>query len=327
MAGFGGARMLRLVSVYVLTRLLNREAYGLYRLANVFLEGLAYFTAIGSGPAVIRDPRGDEPAFLNTAWTMQVLRGVGLWMAACLLGIPYAWFYRQPILWFLIPVVGLTVLLDSFDSVAVHWCYRHIKLFRVTALEFLRQLTALIVTIAWASMSPTVWAFPAGAIMGCIVVLVLSHLALPGPKSRFHWEREAARVQFHFGKWIFVSSVLEFIARQMDVLLLAACVDIAKIGVYGAALNLAEPMATLNMRLSRQVLFPYYSKTFRERPWDLSRVFYRSRLWVDLLHLPALRRGDGRRQRVRQAAFGPRLLGRGVDVRDSLHSHGDEMPF
>ena len=193
MAGFGAAQCLRLVSSIILTRLLNREAYGLYRLANVFLEGLAYFTAIGSGPAVIRDPRGDEPAFLNTAWTMQALRGVGLWLAACALAAPYAWFYRQPILWLLIPVVGLTVLLDGFDSVAVHWCFRHMQLFRVTALEFLRQLTALLVTISWAMMSPTVWAFPAGAIMGCIVVLALSHMALPGPKSRFHWDREAAR--------------------------------------------------------------------------------------------------------------------------------------
>ncbi len=288
MAGFGGAQVLRLVSSVVLTRLLNREAYGLYRLANVFLEGLAYFTAIGSGPAVIRDPRGDEPAFLNTAWTMQALRGVGLWLAACALAVPYAWFYRQPILWFLIPIVGLTVLLDSFDSVAVHWSFRHMQLFRVTALEFLRQLTALLVTISWAFLSPSVWAFPAGAIMGCLVVLVLSHVALPGPKSRFHWDREAARSQYHFGKWVFASSVLEFIARQMDVLLLAYCVDIGKIGVYGVAINLSEPLATLNMRLSRQVLYPLYSKTFRERPWDLSRVFYRTRLAVDLLHLPAL---------------------------------------
>jgi O-antigen/teichoic acid export membrane protein len=288
LAGFGGAQALRLVSSVVLTRLLNREAYGLYRLANVFLEGLSFFTAIGSGPAVIRDPRGDEPIFLNTAWTMQVVRGVGLWLAACLLALPYAWFYSQPILWFLIPVVGLTVLLDSFDAAAVHWCSRHMLLFRITALEFLRQLTALLVTISWAWMSPTVWAFPAGAITGCIVVLVLSHMALPGPKSRFQWDRECARAQYHFGKWVFVSSVLSFIARQMDVLFLAYYIDIGKVGVYGLAINLAEPLTTLNMRLSQQVLYPLYAKTFRDRPWDLSRIFYRTRLRIDLLHLPPL---------------------------------------
>lgn len=288
MAGFGGAQILRVISSAVLTRLLNTEAYGLYRLANVFMEGLAYFTAIGSGPAVIRDKRGDDPAFLNTAWTLQSLRGVGLFLAASLLAAPYAWFYHQPILWVLIPIVALTVLLDSFDSVAVHWCYRHMKLEGVTVLEFLRQLTALLVTISWAMISPTVWAFPAGAIMGCLLVLILSHTALPGPKSRLHWDREAARSQFHFGKWIFASSVMEFISQQLDILFLGRFVGIGQVGVYGVAVNLSQMLATLNMRLSRQVLFPAFSITFRETPAKLSRVFYRTRLAIDLLHLPAL---------------------------------------
>ncbi len=90
MMGFGGGQALSLVSSVVLTRLLDREAYGLYRLANVFLEGLANFTATGSGPAIIRDQRGDDPAFLNTAWTLQAVRGVGLWLLAC------AWAFPMP---------------------------------------------------------------------------------------------------------------------------------------------------------------------------------------------------------------------------------------
>jgi O-antigen/teichoic acid export membrane protein len=288
LAGYGAGQVLRPISSIVLTRLLDKDAYGLFRLANVFLEGLGNFTAVGSGPAIIRDPRGDDPAFLNTAWTLQAIRGVGLWLLACVLGIPYAWFYRQPVLYVLIPVVGLAVILDSFDAVSVHWCQRHMQLGRLTLLEFLRQLAGLLVTISFALMMPTVWAFPAGTIAGCALVLVLSHLILPGPASRFHIEREAARTQFHFGKWIFANSALNFTARQMDVLLLGRAMDIGTVGVYGTALNLAEPVAALNERLSRQILFPTFSSAFRERPHDLGRVFYRMRAVMDLVHLPAL---------------------------------------
>jgi O-antigen/teichoic acid export membrane protein len=287
-AGYGASQVLRPVSSIVLTRLLSSDAYGLIRLANVFLEGLANFTAVGSGPAIIRDPRGDDPAFLNTAWTLQAVRGIALWLLACVLGIPYAWFYHQPILYVLIPVVGVTVILDSFDAVSMHWCQRHMKLGGLTLLEFLRQFAGLLVTIDFALMMPNVWAFPAGAIAGCAVVLVLSHLILPGPKSRFHFEREAARTQFHFGKWIFANSALNFTARQLDVLLLAKRMSIGTVGVYGTAINLAEPVASLNERLSRQILFPMFSSTFREKPQDLSRVFYRMRLVMDAVHLPAL---------------------------------------
>ncbi len=127
-----------------------------------------------------------------------------------------------------------------------------------------------------------------GQIAGCTAVVVLTHLVLPGPKSRLHWDRSAAFTLYHFGKWIFASSILEFIARQMDVLLLGYCVTIAQLGIYGVAINLSEPLATLNMRLSRQVLFPTYSRTFRQDPEGLSRAFYRTRFAVDLLHLPAL---------------------------------------
>ena len=288
MVGFGAGQGLSLVSSIVLTRLLDREAYGLFGLANVFLEGLANFTAVGSGPAIIRDPRGDDPAFLNTAWTLQAVRGIGLWLLASALGFPYAWFYNQPILGVLIPVVGLAVLIDSFDATAMHWCVRHMKLDRVTLLEFLRQLAGFLVTLAWAWMLPSVWAFPAGTIAGCLLVLLLSHLALPGPPSRFHFEREAARVQFHFGKWIFVNSALDFTARQLDSLLLGRYLSIGEFGVYRLATRLADPIAALNQRLSRQVLFPAYSSSFRSVTGSLVRSFYRMRAVMELLHLPAL---------------------------------------
>ena len=75
-------------------------------------------------------------------------------------------------------------------------------------------------------------------------VLVLSHLALPGPKSRLHLETDAARTQFHFGKWIFASSAMEFVAQQMDVLFLGYFVTIGQLGVYGVAVNLSETLAT-----------------------------------------------------------------------------------
>jgi O-antigen/teichoic acid export membrane protein len=137
-------------------------------------------------------------------------------------------------------------------------------------------------------MWPSVWAFTAGTTAGCILVLVLSHLALPGPPSRFHFEREAARTQFHFGKWIFVNSALDFTARQLDILLLARFVPIGQIGVYGLAIKLADPLVSLNQRLSRQVLFPTYSAAFRNVSGNLVRSFYRMRAVMELLHMPAL---------------------------------------
>ena len=69
------AQGLRLVSNLILTRLLFPEAFGLMALVSVFLVGLAMFSDVGIGPAISQSKRGDDVGFLNTAWSIQVLRG------------------------------------------------------------------------------------------------------------------------------------------------------------------------------------------------------------------------------------------------------------
>jgi len=66
-----------MVSSVVLARLFSPEIFGLMTLLTTVLVGLNLFRHIGLGESVIQSPRGDEPLFLNTTWTLPVLRGGG----------------------------------------------------------------------------------------------------------------------------------------------------------------------------------------------------------------------------------------------------------
>jgi O-antigen/teichoic acid export membrane protein len=90
---YGLSLALRMVSSVVLTRLLSPEYFGLMTLLTTVLVGLYLFSHIGLGDSVIQNPRGDEPLFLNTAWTLQVLRGTGLWALTILLALCYFRFW------------------------------------------------------------------------------------------------------------------------------------------------------------------------------------------------------------------------------------------
>ena len=72
--GFGFEKILQLVSNLILARLLFPGAFGLMALVNVVLVGLAMFSDVGVVPAVVQDKRGEDPSFLNTAWTIQIIR-------------------------------------------------------------------------------------------------------------------------------------------------------------------------------------------------------------------------------------------------------------
>ena len=78
--------------------------------------------------------------------------------------------------------------------------------------------------------------------------------------------------------------------------------DIGTVGVYGMAIKLADPLASLNQRLSRQILFPTFSSAFRDGRTISIRVVLSLRGVMDLLHLPALGVVHDGRQRDREAS-------------------------
>ncbi len=104
---YGGTQGLRLASNLILTRILFPEAFGLMALVAMVTTGISLFSDIGLGPAISQNPRGDDPEFLDTAWVMQVIRGVGLWLVTCLLALPVAQFYGEPDLALYLPIAGL----------------------------------------------------------------------------------------------------------------------------------------------------------------------------------------------------------------------------
>jgi len=143
-SGYVLQQMLRLAGNLVLTRLLFPEAFGLMALVNIFLQGLAMFSDLGLGPSIIQNPRGTEPDFLNTAWTVQVIRGFVLCACALLLGWPLACFYKQSELAFLLPVAGVSAVISGLQSTAMYTENRKLVLGRITLIGVAAQLAGLL---------------------------------------------------------------------------------------------------------------------------------------------------------------------------------------
>src|SRR5688572_11577256 len=129
------SRAIRLGSNLVLTRLLAPEMFGLMNVVTVINQGLATFSEVGILPSIVQNRRGDDPAFLNTAWTVQVIRGFLLCFAACLLAWPVARFYSEPQLLPLLMVSGTTAMLAGFASTSLATLNRHMALGKRTVLE------------------------------------------------------------------------------------------------------------------------------------------------------------------------------------------------
>lgn len=276
---------LRLLSNIVLARLLFPEAFGLMAIVAVFLYGLKMFSDLGIGPSIVYDARGEDDAFLDTAWTIQIVRGAIITAGALLIAWPVAQIYGEPQLTSLLVAAGFMGIIQGFESTSLYTEQRKLMLGRIIKLELTEQILKFVVMVGWALLSPTVWALVGGSLFGITSKTILSHYYLPRRRHRLHWEPDAVRSVFHFGSWIFLSSIFTFVGVQGDRLLLGYYLGVALLGVYHVATRFTESLGTLQGRLTRSVFFPVFSETFRSEPQYLVKRYYKTRLYMDLLFL------------------------------------------
>lgn len=276
-AAFGSANALRLASNLILTRLLFPEAFGLMALVQVVLTGLAMFSDTGINMSVMQNPRGMEPAFLRTAWSVQIGRGLLLWVATVALALPVASFYGQPVLAWMLPVAGLAVVLQGFSSMRLHTANRNLLLGRMTAIDLGSQVLGIVAMVALAFALDSVWALVLGSLLGAAGKTALSHLAMPGPPDRIGWDREVWDELFHFGKWIFAGSIAGFLVNSADRAILGRFIDIATLGVYNIGYFLATVPLMLAHQLQARILMPLLARMAEGDPASNRRKVRRAR--------------------------------------------------
>ncbi|MBI4566717.1 MAG: oligosaccharide flippase family protein [Planctomycetes bacterium] len=256
----GASNAIRLVSNLILTRLLFPEAFGIMAVVQVFIQGLSMFSDVGIRPLIIQHARGDDPAFLNTIWTVRLLRGATLGVAACLISWPVARFYGEPLFVQLLPVAGLTLVLEGLQSTKFFSRERHLALGRPIVLTLASSVLGVLVMIGLALAYRSIWALIVGGLATSAIKAILSHSALPGPGNRLHWDREARRELFHFGKWVFVSSLATFVAMQADKLIFAKMIPIGLLGVYAIGANFARLPTETVLKFAMSVALPAFSR-------------------------------------------------------------------
>jgi O-antigen/teichoic acid export membrane protein len=257
-AGHVLSQVIRLASNLVLTRLLFPEAFGLMSLVTVLMIGVAMLSDVGIGVSVSQSRRGDDPEFLDTAWSMQILRGVFIFVVVTALAWPLSVFYAEPSLFYLVPVASLSTVISGFNPIRLETAGRHLMIGRVVLLDLLTQVGTILATIACVMVYPSVWALVIGLLWGAVIRLVLANVILPGKGSRFRIDPSCAREMLHFGKWIILSTAFGYMLGQGDRLVLGFYLSLEMLGIYNVGQFLAAAPLVLSITIGSKVLVPLY---------------------------------------------------------------------
>ncbi|MEO1013706.1 MAG: oligosaccharide flippase family protein [Pseudomonadota bacterium] len=292
MVGFGVTRALRLISNLILVQYLAPEAFGLMSIAVSLSFGLSMMSDIGIKASVIREKEGETQAFINVAWSVQVLRNAliasALMLGAILLkllgdagALSSASVYADEKLPMLLAFVAGTVVIDGFVSMAPAVCARRMDYARIVTLEIIARLCAVVVTILFAINGFDIWSLAFGTLTNSVVMLVGAHLLGASPTA-FSLERARRRKIINYGKWLLLASPFGYIVAEGDIIIFGALVEKSEFGVYAVAAIWARALRSVISVIMSKVAYPVFAEINRERPDAATRIYNKLRDLADL---------------------------------------------
>ena len=279
--GYIAMQAFRTAGTVILARnFLGPEAFGVVGLVGVFIAGLAMFSELGIMANVVQHLRGDDSAFLNTAFSIQVARGAGIWAISAIAAYPIALFYHIPQLFPLLVAAGASEMLRGLISTSAWTLTRHVNLRGITLLQVFSEVVAFGVCVLWSVVSPSAWALVVRTIVSAGVYALGSHF-IAKPRVKLSWDPSAAKDILNFGGWVSVSTAAHFLGGQGERLFLGKFITPAELGCFSLAIMVSSLPASGVSQLANQILLPMISKAVRTSRAATIRDYHRSR-WLFL---------------------------------------------
>ena len=251
-------RSVRFVRNIILARILAPDDLGLFAMALLVLSVIERFSNTGVTQALVQRRHAIEE-YLDTAWTVLIIRSVGLAAILLVVAQPIAEFFQEPGVAPLIRALACTVLIRGVKNPGVICLQRQLDFRRQFMLRFGGTFVELLVSVPAAIVMRSAWALMIGLIVGSMASLLFSY--------HVHPYRPRLQLNFHqvwdltpFGVWIFLDDMLFFLAYRGDSLIVGKLLGSAALGAYVLAYGMGDAITTEFGRVITEVAFPAYSR-------------------------------------------------------------------
>jgi len=250
--------LLNLTRLIIIARVLAPHDFGLMGVALLTIGILEVFSQTGFQSALIQKKK-DIKSYLDSAWTISILRGFILFTILYFIAPYAAIFFKAPTATSIIRTVGFSILLQAFTNIAIIYFQKELEFNKQFFYQLSGILADFVVAVSLAIIFKNVWALVFGLLAGNFVRLVVSYFIHP---YRPHFTIDLRKVKelFVFGKWILGSSILIFLITQGDDILVGKLLGATMLGFYQMAYRISNMPATQITHIISQVTFPIYSK-------------------------------------------------------------------
>lgn len=265
--------ILSVVYFAVMSRLLSKTDFGYFAALTGVMTVISSITDAGLGAAIIQKKDADKN-FISTAFTMSFILGLCCFLIVFMGASLLARLVADDYLTNPIRIMSVTLLFNSFTSVANAQLYRNLKFKRIGTISFISNIlnTALSVTLAIKGFG--LYAMIAYATFGPFFTLILLY-STSTKVPKLHIQRDYAKGIFSYGGWLTLSVICNKIATYIDRLVLPKMTTVETLGAYTRPASFTSNLTGALTDIMDKVLFPMLSDIQDNRQAAIN-VFYRA---------------------------------------------------
>jgi O-antigen/teichoic acid export membrane protein len=278
------ARGINLLVRLILARLLLPEYFGLVGMAAVFIDTFSAIRDLGISAALIQKKSSEisdvhyNSAFWSTLAFTLVLLGILIFGVA-----PFAaWFYDQPSLLVIIPILGLGTSFQTLGSIQRVILTRDLRFRELSLTEVAAMLVSGVTAVGFALAGYGVWALIVQDLLYAGVMLPVLWF-ITRWKPRFQFSGSAFNQIFKPGITDTTVRLITFITKNIDYLLVGRFLGPELLGVYTLAFILTDTFRQQIWAVLSNILFPVYSQIQDEL--SLVKAYYLKAIKYNLLFI------------------------------------------
>jgi len=278
------AQIISWACTLIVIRLLVPTDYGIVGMTTYFIGLTAAFSEFGIGSAVIIAPQLST-AQIRQLHALAALLGLTGSLLALAAAAPLSRYFGEPALVTLLPVLGLSFLIDGLRTVPLALMSKELDYRRAASSDFIRALASAVVVLTLAVHHAGYWALVGGILAGSLAATLWVLVQRP---IGWSWPRPAALAEpLRSCRHLLVGRVAWQGYQNADFVVAGRMFGAAALGSYNVAWTIASLPGEKLTTVVNAAVSPFFA-SLRDRPQDLRHYLLRILSVLGLLLFPPL---------------------------------------
>jgi lipopolysaccharide exporter len=254
-------RLVGLISIIILARLLTPDDFAIVALIAIVIHFFDIVSNTGSEQYIIQKESVSSND-LNTAWTIDIIMKVSIWLVLQLSAQFIAIFFENEDLANALHIASLVLLINAVKNPGLYLLKQQLNYNKIFWLSIFQKIIAFVITISIAIGFNSYWALIIGDIVACSIFTLGTYIIHEYRPKLSLVERH---LQWVFSKWLLFKSIVGYIRSQIDTLMVSKFYLSNQLGQYYMARDIAM-MPSHNLLLPAIEPLLALFKTSRNEP-------------------------------------------------------------